>query len=82
MGIGTKNGPFYRLPNEKFVYKWTPQSYGEKSRTKSKSNNQVLCTAEPGSQGEDFITGYVYKLSYLPDNVEHRYAYVECDYVQ
>jgi hypothetical protein len=82
MGIGDKKGPFYRLPNEKFIYKWTPKEYDPKTKLIGKSNKKVLCTAEPGSQGEDFITTYVYKLSYIPNNVEHKYAYVECDYVE
>lgn len=82
MGIGSKNGPYYRLPNEKFIYKWSPTPYEPKTRLKSTSNKKVLCTATPGSQGEDFTTGYVYFLSYIPNNVEHRYAYVECDYVE
>lgn len=82
MGIGTKSGPFYRLPNEKFIYKWSPSTYDPKTKIKGISNKKVLCTATPGSQGEDFSTGYVYFLTYLPDNIEHRYAYVECDYVE
>lgn len=82
MGIGTKKGPYYRLPNEKFIYKWSPPTYESKTRLKSIDNRKVICTATPGSQGEDFGTGYVYFLSFVPNNVEHRYAYVECDYVQ
>jgi hypothetical protein len=82
MALGSKKGPFYRLPNEKFIYKWSPQPYDPKTKTKSGSNKKVLCDAPPGSQGEDFNTTYVYKLSYIPNNVEHRYAYVECDYVE
>jgi hypothetical protein len=81
MGIGNKSGPFYRLPNEKFIYKWTPSTYDGK-KLKNINHKKILCTATAGSQGEDFVTGYVYFLTYLPNNVEHRYAYVECDYVE
>ena len=47
MGIGSKSGPFYRLPNEKFIYKWSPSTYDPKSKIKGISNKKVLCTATP-----------------------------------
>jgi hypothetical protein len=82
MALGDSKGPFYRLPNEKFIYKWSPQPYEPKKRTGGKGNMKIPCTATPGSQGEDFVTTYVYKLQYSPNGDEHRYAYVECDYVE
>jgi hypothetical protein len=82
MALGDKKGPFYRLPVEKFVYKWTPQPFEPKTKVSGKSNKKILCTAVPNSQGEDFVTEYVYKLTYKPDNMEHKYAYVECNYVE
>lgn len=82
MGIGTKKGPFYRLPNEKYIYKWSPQPFEPKKKLSGKSNKKITCDAEPDSQGEDFNTTYVYYLTYIPDNVEHRFAYVECNYVE
>jgi hypothetical protein len=67
---------------EAALYKWSPPC----NQTLNKSINvpkgkPYFCTATIGSQGEDWITTYVYDLIYVNNKHEHL-AYVECDYVQ
>ena len=42
---------------------------------------KVFCSALPYSQGEDWITKYVYDVNVINSTQQHD-AYVECDYVQ
>ena len=83
------NGPiFTRKSYNNQLYKWSPIPFNKKinktlTQVKSKgpAPTPISCTALPGSQGEDFTETYVYDLVII-GGVEHRYAYVECDYVQ
>ena len=65
------------------LYLWSP---GCPDFTKRKKvNNKIIqapyCSATAGSQGQDWITTYVYDVTMI-NNVQARLAYVECDYVQ
>jgi hypothetical protein len=68
------------------IYKWSP-GCPDFSRKKLHDNrgsgkkNPVLCTAVAGSQGQDFVTTYVYDTAII-DYQQARLAYVECDYVE
>lgn len=71
---------FYRTPDKGFQYKWAPDTFSKDIRPRRlRIRTRKNCTATPGSQGEDFDTGYVYKL--VINDVEHHYAYVACDFV-
>jgi hypothetical protein len=66
------------------VYKWSPgcPDFSKNRRHEGTGNTKpVFCTAVAGSQGQDFITTYVYDTA-LIDNQQARLAYVECDYVE
>jgi hypothetical protein len=65
------------------VYKWSPSPNDFSNKTNRASNQNVkdYCNATAGSQGEDWITRYVYD-DVLIDYQQARIAYVECDYVQ
>ena len=75
----TKGKIFVRKPYNSTLYKWSPQI--DLSDRAIRTVNNVFCTAVPGGTGEDFIVTYVYNKTVV-DGVEHRSAYVECDYVQ
>jgi hypothetical protein len=70
------------------LYKWSPRcpdfSSSNENRSKITQNNRndkpFYCSAISGSQGQDWITTYVYTLA-LVANQQERLAYVECDYV-
>lgn len=74
------------LPN---LYMWSPRCpnftkkrlEGENFTIDNGGNQIIFCTATAGSQGQDWITTYVYNLT-LINNQEARLAYVECDYVE
>jgi hypothetical protein len=79
MGIGKKGKVFTRKPYDKFLYKWSAQTeVSKKSKTK---DQPFFCTAKPNTNGEDFVTTYVYDKVNENGTVK-RYAYVECDYVE
>lgn len=69
------------------LYSWSPEcpDFTRKNKTGNQSNNiyvrPTFCSATPGSQGQDWVTTYVYTLS-IVDNTQARLAYVECDYVE
>lgn len=66
------------------VYKWAPQpnEFQKNSDTIGKQvDKKDYCDATPGSQGEDWITRYVYN-NELINYTQARIAYVECDYVE
>ena len=68
------------------LYTWTPDTTFTKklpSIRNSVENNPVkqFCSATAGSQGQDYITDYVYDIIISAQGNQERIAYVECDYV-
>lgn len=67
------------------LYKWspTPSDTNKRHNTNNSSNNQrpFYCDAIAGSQGQDWITTYVYDINVVNGQQQHL-AYVECDYVE
>jgi hypothetical protein len=63
------------------LYKWSPDSptYNKK-KPKQLNIKPSFCNAIDGSQGEDWITTYVYNMTVI-NNKQARLAYVSCDYV-
>jgi hypothetical protein len=61
------------------LYKWSPESADKKIL--KKDTKVKFCNAVPYSQGQDWVTNYVYDLK-LINNQQERIAYVECDYVE
>ena len=81
MSLKGKSKIFYRTPDVGFQYKWSPDNFRKKVNPKKiRIKRRSGCDAKPNTQGEDFNTGYVYKLVF--NGEEHRYAYVACDYVE
>lgn len=72
---------FTRKPYNSYLYKWSPDESLASNKTKTRSGLPTDCSAEPFSQGEDWITTYVYEFI-ITDGREHHLAYVECDYVK
>lgn len=71
---------FTRKPYNSFLYKWSPETSIVKKPREEKLRAQ-FCDAIKFSQGEDWNVTYVYDLVYN-NGAYHRYAYVECDYVE
>ena len=61
------------------LYKWSPIPSEKKI---SRSEKPSFCSASPNSQGQDWITTYVYNFSVTPNGEQQRLAYVACDYVE
>lgn len=86
MGLENKNNSdlnrrrFARKPYSKFLYTWTPFEDNGKAKKKTNQPN-LFCNAKPNTNGEDFVTTYVYDQENI-NGVIHKYGYVECDYVQ
>lgn len=80
MALGKKKVFTRRNGNQKGgeLYRWSPIPTDKIA--KGGNNNAFFCTATPRSQGEDWKVTYVYQVV-LDNGVEHRIAYVECDYV-
>ena len=78
MGLGKK--VFIQKSYGNQLYKWSPQpvNYDNKGQAAGKP---FFCNATPGSQGEDWITTYVYDFIVV-NSQQKRSAYVECDYVE
>ncbi len=77
MALGKK--VFVRKPYDKRLYKWSPV---ETDRNLNKpKERQSFCNATSGSQGEDFVTTYVYN-QVVVDGILKRFAYVACNYVK
>jgi hypothetical protein len=76
-----KSRTFVRRPSDKSLYKWSPIQDDKKAK-KIQGIVNNFCTAAPRSQGEDWIVTYVYELTVDTKNIQHRIAYVECDYVK
>lgn len=88
MGLNRKTGrqkfgkkEFTRKPYDKYLYKWSPDNTNLKSDIANFGARVPFCDAKPFSNGEDFIVTYVYEKIVI-NGVEHRYAYVACDYVE
>ena len=62
------------------LYKWSP-SPESKRATKIEQQNTYYCSATPRSQGEDWKVTYMYVITVV-DGIQHKVAYVACDYVQ
>lgn len=66
------------------LYLWSPDAPNYSSKVdniNAKNNRPTYCNAIGGSQGEDWITTYVYNTAII-DYRQTRLAYVECDYVE
>ena len=65
------------------LYTWSPgcPDFTKRKKIKNKIIQVPYCSATAGSQGQDWITTYVYDVTTI-NNVQARLAYVECDYVQ
>jgi len=68
------------------MYKWSPgcPSFTPSGANIGKGGGNVkpyFCNATAGSQGQDWITTYVYNIAVV-NYEQQRLAYVECDYVQ
>lgn len=62
------------------LYKWSPIPSDKKiSRNQEKP---FYCNASPNSQGQDWITTYVYNMAVAANGQQERLAYVACDYVE
>ena len=82
--MGLCNKPF--VQNKKTggdLYLWCPppNNIGGNANMKNGNTNNYFCTATPYSQGEDWITKYVYNVSVVNRLARHD-AYVQCDYVK
>lgn len=68
-----------------YLYIWSPIpndfSRRDANALKNKNKQPYYCEALPGTQGQDWITTYVYELVNTNYTQKH-IAYVECDYVQ
>jgi hypothetical protein len=63
------------------LYKWSPIPTDKKVND-STGQRKYYCDATPGSQGEDWIVTYMYTITVDSKGIQHRVAYVACDYVQ
>ena len=65
------------------LYLWSPQrnTFKKKLVTDGSNGNPYFCSANAGSQGQDWTTSYVYNFAVI-NNVQEHLAYVECDYVK
>lgn len=76
-----KRGQFTLKTYNSNLYTWSPD------RTLNKPFKSVIlsnfyCDATPNSQGQDWITTYVYNLGVDANGIQMRLAYVACDYVE
>jgi hypothetical protein len=65
------------------LYKWspTPNNFSKNKSNNKQNQRPFYCDAISGSQGQDWITTYVYNLEVVNSKQAH-FAYVECDYVE
>lgn len=80
MGLD-KNKTFVRKPTGSPLYKWSPNT-SDKKGVKIKLEGNTGCTAVPRSQGEDWIVRYMSEITVDKKGQQHKYAYVECNYVK
>jgi len=77
------NRVFVSKSYEASLYKWSPACNQIKKRMNEsiRPTSPYYCDARPYSQGQDWITRYVYDIIVV-NHVQQRSAYVECDYVE
>ncbi len=65
------------------LYTWTPPCFEKKKKISSntRQNGGNGCTAIAGTQGQDWVTTYVYDILII-DYQQQRLAYMACDYVE
>lgn len=63
------------------LFIWTAPENIITDRRQNKTKKPYFCNATAGSQGQDWITTYVFDIKLL-NNIQQHIAYVECDYVQ
>lgn len=62
------------------LYKWSPIPTNK--QVNKPTQKPFFCSAKPNSQGQDWITTYVYDVVINSNNQQERSAYVACDYVE
>lgn len=62
------------------LLKWSPQP-NDFSKKNTSNGKPFYCDAVAGSQGQDWITTYVYNFEVINYEQAH-FAYVECGYVE
>ena len=78
----SKKQTFTRKPFVSYLYKWSPENNVIKTpNSGNETGLPVGCTAIPFSQGQDWVTAYVYDFIVVNGQEQHL-AYVECDYVR
>lgn len=77
MGL-TKGKTFVRKSGGR-LYKWSPLPT-DKKNSKIGGVRKYFCSATPNSQGEDWVTTYVYEVVII-NGIKEKHAYVVCDYV-
>ncbi len=80
---GQNRGKYTLKTFNSALYTWSPDTSIVK-RPNPLSNQQTvisLCTAYPGTEGQDGITTYVYNIVIKPSGIQ-KIAYVACDYVE
>lgn len=63
------------------LYIWSPPPNSVNPNQKEKYAKPSFCNAKKYSQGQDWVTTYVYD-KVIVNEQQERSAYVECDYVQ
>jgi len=63
------------------LYKWSPIPSDKRATKGSAGQGNYYCNATPRSQGEDWKVTYMYTITVV-NGVQHKVAYVACDYVQ
>jgi hypothetical protein len=61
------------------LYKWSPESSDKKV---VKTQRPFYCNATANSQGQDWITTYVYDIVVSANGEQQKSAYVACGYVE
>ena len=67
--------------NNGAMYTWSPPPNDLTKKASGAPEKPFYCDAVGGSQGQDWVTTYVYELLVV-NNERKRLAYVACDYVQ
>lgn len=62
------------------LYKWSPES--NQKKVVKPNSKPFYCNAIPFSQGQDWITSYVYDITITDKGEQQKIAYVACDYVE
>ena len=80
MGI-TKKVFAQSRPLGSAMYMWSPLPNDLTKKPSGNIQKPFYCDAVGGSQGQDWVSTYVYELLVI-NNETKRLAYVACDYVQ